>query len=300
MKNLIKYVQSVNSQNNLWSFGDTIIIGVSGGPDSMCLFDVFVNIAKKENLTLVVAHVNYGLRGEDSMKDQSLVEEIAKKHDLPYEVLVCEDDIAKNENAWRDIRYDFFVKTAQKYKAQRIAVAHTKNDQAETLLLHLLRGSGLRGLSGMSFVSANDVVRPFLGVEREDVLKYCAENEVKYNLDNTNEDTAFTRNKVRQELIPFLKESFNPNIISVLANASSNIGEDYSFLISQQKQIWTKKGDVIVFSANDFLKLHLSMQRMALFAMIEELEQSIVDINSGIVEEFRKAIHSSKNKHQKV
>ncbi len=302
MKNLIKYVQGVNARHKLWCTGDVIVVGVSGGPDSMCLLDVLAHIAKKTGIKLVVAHVNYGLRGEDSTKDQVLVEKYAKMHNIPCEILVCDDVSTGSENTWRKIRYDFFAQIVKKNGAKATAVAHTKNDQAETILAHLLRGSGLRGLSGMRVCSDSQVIRPLLFTGREDVLSYCAENNVQYNIDESNKNNIFGRNKIRNELIPYIEQNFNENIVNVLADTAIIIGDDYSFLQKQNTVFWKKNNQKksITFSVKTFLSKCPSVQRIALRTMIEGLNKTLVDIESGFIEEMQKAIVSTKNKRQEV
>ncbi len=300
MKNLVKYVQDVNSQKRMWLSTDIIIVGVSGGPDSMCMVDVLRKIAKKTGINIVIAHVNYGLRGNDSINDEKLVQKYAKKYNINLEILVCEDVSDGNENVWRNIRYDFFNKVANKYKTNKIAVAHTKNDQAETILEHLIRGSGLQGLSGMSYISTNGIIRPLLTVTRSDVLRYCKENNVSYNIDKTNEDSSFMRNRLRNELIPELKKSYNPKIIDTLANTAMIIADDQNLLESLQEKFWKEKDDNIIFSVNDFLSKHPSQQRLALRTIIKELRGTLTDIDSGFIEELRKVIYSTKNKRKNV
>ena len=300
MKNLVKHVQDVNSQKKMWQPTDIIVVGVSGGPDSMCMVDVLRRIAQKTEVTIIIAHVNYGLRGNDSINDEKLVQEYALKYNIDYEVFVCEDASEGSENQWRDIRYNFFKKVLAKYDANKIAVAHTKNDQAETLLGHLIRGSGLQGLSGMRFCSENNIIRPLLSALRKDVLKYCDEQKISYNIDKTNEDTIFMRNRLRRELIPGIAKSYNSKIIETLASTAMTIADDYDFLKTVQKEFWTSKKDYITFSADDFLLRHPSQQRLALRTIIEQLRGSLVDIESSFIEEMRKVISSTKNKHQVI
>ncbi len=300
MKNLVKYVQNIRARHMLWNAGDTIVMGVSGGPDSMCLFDVMLNIANKANLKLVVAHVNYGLRGKESKSDQKLVEQYAKKNGTICESLVCLENCGQNEKDWRNMRYDFFAKMTKKYTAECIVVAHTKNDQAETLLLHLLRGSGLNGLSGMRVRSENNIVRPLLTVERRDILAYCDNNEIPYNIDNSNMDTALTRNAIRNNLIPYLAKEFNPQIIDTLANTATIIADDYDFLVQQKDVFWQINTDNnnIIFSADIFLQKKPSQQRLSLRTMIQQMQKTLVDIENGLIEEMRIVIASTKSKHQ--
>jgi tRNA(Ile)-lysidine synthase len=301
MKNLVKYVQNINANNALWSNGDTIVIGVSGGPDSMCLLDVMYNISQKTNIKLIIAHVNYGLRGEDSDADTKLVQKIANKYNIICETLVCSKNILQGENEWRNIRYNFFVKILEEYQSQSIAIAHNKNDQVETLLLHLFRGSGLNGLSAMKFKN-NNVIRPLLQVQKQDILEYCERNNLQYNIDKTNNDIKFTRNKIRNNLIPYLQNNFNEEIIDILAKTAQNISEDYDLLNKSQKQFWqfNKQSNTIIFEVEDFKMQHMSQQRTSLRIMISQVKGDVVDIQMGFVDELIKAIISTKNKHQEV
>lgn len=302
MKNLVKHVQDINSQRKMWQTDSVIIVGVSGGPDSMCLVDVLQKIANKSSVTIVIAHVNYGLRGSDSLADERLVKKYAKKYNIICEVLTCDDSLEGSENEWRNIRYDFFKKILLKHGATKIAVAHTKNDQAETILGHLLRGSGLQGLSGMRQSSEDNIIRPLLTVLREDVLEYCHKYDIAYNFDKTNEDTTFMRNRLRKKLIPELVKSYNPKIIDTLASTATIIADDQNLLESLQEEFWnTKKKDKnITFSASKFLLKHPSEQRLALRTMIGQLRGTLVDIESNFIEELRKVISSTKNKHQVI
>lgn len=302
MKNLIKYVQNTNSRQNLWQKAETIILGVSGGADSMTLFHIFTILAKKENLKLVVAHVNYGFR-EDSNKDEKIVKDFAEKNNIPCEVLsnFKLDKKDHNENKWRQVRFNFFSQIKAKYNADKIALAHTKNDQAETLLLHLLRGSGLNGLSAMRY-KRDDIIRPLLDVKREEILKYIEENSINFATDSSNKNTKFLRNKVRLELLPYLQKNYNENIIETLSQATKNIADDYDYLINQQKVFWeiNSKNDKITFSAEKFAKKHVSEQRVALRAMIFKLLGHLQNIEIGTIEEIRQLTLSTKNKSQKM
>ncbi len=300
MKNLVKHVQDVNSQKKMWQPTDTIIVGVSGGPDSMCMVDVLRKIAKKTGLTIVIAHVNYGLRGNDSINDEKLVQKYAQKYGIDCQTLVCEKKSSGSENEWRNIRYDFFKKVAKIYKTNKVAVAHTKNDQAETLLGHLIRGSGLQGLSGMRQNSNTGIIRPLLTVLRSDVLQYCKKNNITYNIDKTNEDITFMRNRLRNELIPEITKSYNPKIIDTLASTTMIIADEQNFLESLQEEFWHEKDNNIIFSTSEFLSKHPSQQRLALRTMIKQLRGGLVDIESGFIEELRKMISSTKNKHQTI
>ncbi len=300
MKNLVKHVQNTNAFHHMWADFDTIIVGVSGGSDSMCLLHVLLEIARKENLTLIVAHVNYGLRGEDAKNDQLLVETVARENDIPCETLIVQQPVKGGEMQWRIMRYDFFEKLRIKYGAQHIAVAHNQNDQVETFLLHLLRGSGLAGFVGMRFVSCNYVVRPLLSVPREVILTYCTKHNISFHTDHTNSDTRFTRNRIRTQLVPYLQKNYNPQIISVLARTTEMIAEDIKIIEKQVDIFWKedRKKKIVTFNARDFENRNIAVQRRALLHMIDILRGDTKDIEKGLIDEMCKVILSAKNKNQ--
>jgi len=301
MKNLVKHIQNINARHMLWTTGDTLIVGVSGGPDSMCLFDVMYAIAQKQELKIIVAHVNYGLRGKDSDRDQSVVEKYAKKCDSACKIHHYKGDIY-DENTLRTVRYTFFSQLMNQYGAKGILTAHTKNDQAETLLLHLLRGAGMQGLSGMKVQSQNHVMRPLLFTSRQDVLVYCSNHNISYNFDKTNDDVLYTRNKIRNNLIPYLEKEFNPQIIDTLAKTTQILAEDYDFLKKQNEVFWDydEKKKSVTFNVKDFDQQHIAMQRYSLRLMILHINKDTINIESGFVSELQKALISHKNKQQEV
>lgn len=200
---------------------DTVILGVSGGADSMALLHLFYEIAHEYSLKIVVAHVNYQTRGLDAEQDEALVRTVCEDMGIDVEVLRIDGKKhTKNFEAWaRDTRYRFFEKTKKHYHATRIATAHTMNDQAETILLHLIKGSGIGGLGAMH-VSENDLIRPLLGFQKSELVEYLERQGVAFREDLTNLDTTYARNKVRHELLPQLAREFNPNIIETLARES--------------------------------------------------------------------------------
>jgi len=176
MQNLTKHVQNENALYDLWDRGDVLVIGLSGGRDSMCLLDVMHRIAQKADLTLIAAHVNYGLRAGESDRDMLAVQTYCDDLGVSCEVhSVTTDKSNATEATWRDIRYDFFADVAVTHGARTILTAHHQDDQAETLLLHLLRGSGLRGLRGILPLSTRGdlrIARPFLHVPRTDIDRH--------------------------------------------------------------------------------------------------------------------------------
>ncbi len=213
------------------SEGDKILIGCSGGPDSMALLHLLWRSSLDIKIRLIVCHINYKLRGEASDRDEEIVKAECKK--LGIECLTFtmklnkEYQLSNLEEKLRDYRYKLFNEEACKNKCNWIALAHNKDDQAETLLINLIRGAGTEGLSGMFyFDSDRRIIRPLLNVAREEILKYINDNNIRYGEDETNYSLAFTRNKVRNLLLPLLKKEFNPSIINILYQTSMTIREE--------------------------------------------------------------------------
>lgn len=294
MKNLVLHVQHQNALHRMWHDGDTLIIGVSGGPDSMCLLDVMTRIAHKEDLTLIVAHVNYRLRGADADADEVLVAETAHHHGLHYHVLhPTKTTRHPSENTLRTTRYTFFEKLRMRYDASAILVAHTQNDQAETILLHLLRGAGPNGLRGMSMTSPSHIARPLLDVTRDTVHDYITARRIPFRIDSTNTNPAYTRNHIRHRLIPYLARHYNPNIIATLARTAQNITHS-----SAPAPFWhsDRATRTSTFHAKHFIALSPDKQRHTLYTMITELCGSSTAITKNRIDELRKIITSAKPK----
>lgn len=294
MKNLIKKIQNTNHQEKLWERDSQIVLGISGGPDSVFLLEFFVKLKKKYNLNLIIAHVNYALRGKESEKDQELVEALAQKYFL--EMFVLKPKLPKkiSENYLRDVRYDFFEKIRQENNFDSIAVAHTMDDQVETFLMRVIRGAGMNGLQGMKYCSGK-VIRPLLGISKKEILEYLKANKIKFRIDQTNLESKFLRNKIRNELIPYLEKNFNPNLKKTIFNSANSISEDYT-LISEL----TKKNLMKDLSVKKLLSLHPALQKRILLEKIREKKPNLKDIESSHIAEILKAFKSTKGKNQVV
>lgn len=221
--------------NNLITTNENIVVGVSGGPDSMALLYVLLDIRKELNFNIIVAHVNHGVRGDEALSDQLFVERKANELKIPYYFKnVDMDGYAKemgitSEEAGRELRYGFFREILESNCGGKIAVAHNKNDQAETLLLRIMRGTGIDGLKGMDFL-AGDIIRPLLNISREEIEQYISIGKIETVLDKTNLIPIYSRNKVRLELLQYIKDNFNPNIINTLWRLSRTSNIDSKFL----------------------------------------------------------------------
>lgn len=298
MPNLVKKVQNSIFRYSLFKKGDKILLAVSGGPDSTALLDIFSKLKKKYALELAIVHVNYGLRGKDSQKDEEFVRKLAEKYGFKIFVL-CPGRAQKkvSENYLRDIRYTFFEKVRKENNFDHIAVAHTLDDQAETYLMRLIRGAGLQGLAAMRHKNQH-LIRPLLAIERKEIIAYLKENKLKYRIDKTNQESVFTRNRIRRQLIPYLEKNFNPSIKKTLFAEAISIAADYALLSELTEKAGRQFQEEI--SVSKLLKLHPALQRMILRRAIRDRKGDLKDINIGHLEEILKAAKSTKGKRQIV
>ena len=225
-QNFVRLIRS----RQLVAPGDKILLALSGGADSTALLCLFLEIRPQLDLELAVAHLNHGLRGKESEQDAEFVRSLAKEYDLQCVVeQLPPSERPKRGNTEaraREQRYQFLQKTGDSLDVQRIALGHTQNDQAETVLLRLLRGSGTLGLAAIPVSRGDYFIRPLLSITREELRTYLRSCEVGWREDSSNRDLRFTRNRVRHELIPWLEKTFNPSIVDVLARTAENLRGD--------------------------------------------------------------------------
>lgn len=232
---MIKKVTEYAAKWKMLRKEDKVIAGVSGGADSVCLLFVLLELRKKIGFGIVVVHVNHQLRGEAALRDECYVEELCKREGLLCEI--CREDvelIAKNrkqslEEAGRNVRREAFMAALRKHGATKIALAHHKNDNAETLLMNLARGSGLKGLGGMQPVSGV-MIRPLLCLERKEIEEYLKKQDVSYCTDETNSSDEYTRNRIRNHILPSLEREVN-------AKAVAHISETMEMLSGVQRYL---------------------------------------------------------------
>ncbi len=270
---------------NLISHGDNIVIGLSGGPDSMSLLHALIKAQKNMEFTIIVAHVNHGVRGEDALRDQLFVEKLASKLNLIHYsknvdmVQHGKDMGITAEEAGRELRYGFFREILEKHGGGKIAVAHNKNDQAETLLMRIMRGTGIDGLKGMEF-KVGDIIRPILNIYRDEIEDYIEMNQIETVLDKTNLMNIYSRNKVRLEMIPYIERNFNPNIIDSLWRLSQISKVDSEFLEKYSRKkfesiVKLQSHNSIILDMNLLLNEDKSIQQRVIRITIEELASGL-------------------------
>ena len=238
MKN--KVLETIKKYNMIEN-EDKIVLAVSGGPDSICMLDILNDIKNDEtidiNFEIVVAHVNHMIRKE-AEEDEKYVKKYCEEKQIEfYSKSIDVQKMANNnkigvEEAGRKVRYDFFDEILEKTNAQKIAIAHNKNDKVETVLMHILRGSGINGLKGIE-AKRGKYIRPLIECERNEIEEYCTEKKMQPRIDKTNFENEYTRNKVRNLLIPYIKKEFNPNLIQTIDRLSNLVAEEEKYMDKQ-------------------------------------------------------------------
>ena len=294
---VLKNIQS----SNLIQTGQKILVAVSGGPDSVCLLHILFKLQKILAISLHVAHLDHGLRGTESEDDARYVAKLAQNMGIPVTVEKKDVEAYQKthrlslEEAAREVRYSFFAATAQAVGAELTATGHTFNDQTETILLHIIRGTGTRGLRGLQpkqtlrFQNKNiEIIHPLLTVRHEETLAYCRLNRLSPRTDSTNQSRDFLRNRIRHELLPLLTK-YNSGIENSLLRISQISTDDLAFLESESEKAWNitvheQKG-ILVFEKATFLALAPALQRQILRKGIENLLGTLKDIETRHIEE---------------
>ena len=242
---MIKKVLETIKKYNLIEKEDKIVLGVSGGPDSITMLDILKQLREELGFEIVVAHINHMIR-EEAIEDEKYVQEYCRKNNI--ECYIKRIDVNKiantkkigKEEAGRKVRYEFFEEILQKTGSNKIGIAHNKNDKIETIIMHILRGSGISGLKGIEPKRDNKYIRPLIECERSEIEQYCEENKLEPRIDKTNFENEYTRNKIRNIVIPYIKKEFNPNIIETINRLSEVITEEDDYLEKETQKIYNK------------------------------------------------------------
>ena len=266
--------------------GDSVLVAVSGGPDSTALLHALVQLRPQLRCRIRACHVHHGLRGPDADADAQQAREFAQSLRVPFtehRASVRSHAEARRlslEAAARAVRYRFLERAADRGRASRIATGHTADDQAETVLLNLLRGAGPAGLAGIPPVRGR-IIRPLLGVSRSEVERYCEAQKLTYRLDRSNLDTTFTRNRVRNEVLPALRQ-IQPRVGASLCRLAEIMREENGFMAEQAanalREIGAQRPGEVGIACGPFASLPRAMQRRVLRAAIAKLKGDELDI----------------------
>lgn len=293
-------------QQHLVSGGEKLVVAVSGGPDSVCLLHILTKLQKELTAKLHVAHLNHQLRGAESEADADYVSDLARQWGIP--ATIERRDVTgyqarqhlSLEEAAREVRYSFLAQVAKSIGAERVAVGHTMDDHVETILMHLIRGTGTRGLRGLqpitvwqSAYNSLTIVRPLLPVSRQETEDYCHQYQLAPRLDASNLSLSPLRNRIRQQLLPLLK-SYNPRVAEALLRTGRIASDDIDFLDKEVARLWgeiaQQQGKTIVLDKGRFDQLPSALQRYLLRAAAEKLLGRAKDIEMRHIEPMMAAL----------
>ena len=286
---IITYIED----NALIQKKDRIVVGVSGGADSVCLFSVLLELQRRYELELFVVHVHHGIRGEEADRDEQFVEKLAKKYQISYYPFWKDiPGLAKKrglteEEAGRMVRYEAFYEVLKKVNANKIAVAHNQNDCAETVLFQLFRGSGLKGMCGIP-PKRDEIIRPLLSVDRKSIEKYLAERGQEYCIDRTNFEDEYTRNKIRLSILPTAEEEINDKAVEHIAKTAQLLREVEAYLRRNvekvAKEIVSEKNGQYFIKLKDLSGQDIVIQRELVKLVLTKTAGKAKDIEAKHVE----------------
>lgn len=305
---VLEVVRGEIQDKNLLEAGTTVVVGVSGGPDSLCLLHLLNRLGADYDWSLYIAHLNHCLRGADSDEDMVFVALLAMDWDLPCIIevanvgAIARQEQLSQEEAARQVRYGFLLSVARQVDATAVAVGHNADDQSETVLMHFLRGAGSAGLRGMSpcvdlnsfrlthsspapsfSTSSVKLVRPLLAVPRTEIQDYCQTHDLSPRLDRSNLDTTHFRNRLRHQLLPLL-ETYNPNIKMLLRRTATVLAADYELLTAMRDEAWERllredSKSAISFDLVGWRTLPLALRRATLRQAAYRLCPNLRDVD---------------------
>ena len=300
----VKRVSAYIREKELLQKGDGIVVGISGGADSVAMLLTLLQLRESEQIILYGIHVNHGIRGQEALEDQQFVEQLCEAYQVPLLVKQCkvpqmaQEQGKSLEEMARELRYQAFYEYQKETGADRIAIAHHKNDQAETVLHHLCRGTGVKGLGGMD-AKRGSIIRPFLCVTRQEILDFLEERKQSYQTDSTNQDCAYTRNYLRNRVVPDLETGVNAKTVSHISDVAERMKEVADFIETESEKQW----DAVVSRISDteyvlreqpFLALHPVLQQWITKKILEILSQQHKDVEQrhiiSIIALFQKQV----------
>ncbi|WP_455715366.1 tRNA lysidine(34) synthetase TilS [Anaerosporobacter sp.] len=292
---MLNKVKQYMESNRMLSKKKKVVLGVSGGADSVCLFFVLLALRDIYQLELHVVHVNHMIRGEEADADQRYVEKICMENNIPFHCVkedvkrLAKEQHLSEEEAGRDIRYLAFERVREEYNCDVIAVAHNSNDCAETMLFQLVRGSGLTGLTGIPAIR-DRIIRPLLCVTRTEIEQYLDERGIPYQTDATNLETDYTRNKIRLHVLPYIEENINSNAIPHIVKSAQMLKEVEEFVEKQTNICYNKfihfDNGKYYFNREGFLKEDIVIQKTVVRKILRNLSGQLKDIESIHIEDI--------------
>jgi tRNA(Ile)-lysidine synthase len=287
-------VYEIIVNHNMINEGDIVLVGVSGGADSLALLHVLRRLKKRISIQIYVAHVNHGLRGDAGDADEKFVADICGHWNIPfYSKKVNVSDMAEKwglteEETGRKVRYDFFYDTIREINGSRIALAHHRDDQVETIIHNLIRGCGLHGLHGMLPVRDDLIIRPLLYISREEIEEYCRKHDLDYRIDITNQDTVYTRNRIRHKLIPYIKHHFNASFSETIIRMAEIIRYEDDFISTYCSTLFKehaiRESDKISIPLEQFLEYHMAVKRRIVRLCMQILRKDLTNVQANHID----------------
>ena len=304
MDTFVRKVYDTIMESGIICQGESVIIGVSGGADSVCLLSVLKTLQTVMDLKLTAVHIHHGLRGEAADRDRDFVIQLCQTLQVPCECFqadirrMAREQHLSEEEAGRLFRYECFELVRQRKQASKIAVAHHMDDQAETVLLSLFRGSGLKGVAGIPAVRGV-IVRPLLKVGRNDIENYLKNHHIAYRNDATNFETEYTRNRIRLDILPYVIDNINPAAVSHIAETAAITADICRYIEKQAEaagknmiqQVSEKNSLVLAIDAAAFVNQDIAIQRELLRQVVNRMAGGLKDIRSVHIEMFRELFY---------
>ncbi|GAB6168577.1 tRNA lysidine(34) synthetase TilS [Clostridium carnis] len=288
---MIDKVKSFIKENKLLEKGDKVLVALSGGPDSICLLHLLNSLKEEYKLSVAAAHVNHMLRGDEAVEDEDYVKKFCDDLNIPcYIERIDIDKISKkkgisHEMAGREERYALFERIRINEGYNKIAIAHNANDQAETVLMRMMRGTGIEGLCGIKAKRSGGIIRPILCLGREEIEKYCYINNLDARIDKTNLEKKYNRNKIRLDILPYMKNNFNNDIIETINRMALLIQKDNEFIEKKSIEEFEKHCE----RNKDFFKI-----KKSLFSLEEAMVTRVIKIS---LIEYSKKYNNFEMKH---
>lgn len=268
-------------ENNLIEEKEGVVVALSGGPDSVCLLHILHRMSKEMNLKIFAAHLNHKIRGLEAYMDSLYVMKLCEELQIPCFIRAidvpkyCSDNKLGLEDGARKLRYEIFNEIKEKVSADKIAIGHNKNDQAETVLMRIMRGTGLQGLRGIEYKRDGEIIRPILDISREEIEKYCEENNLHPRIDRTNLEAIYSRNKIRLKILPYMKEEFNENIVGSIVRMSNSLKIDSDYIDSQVEkaymEVCRKYEDGVYIFVDLLIEEHEAIKSRLVIKAIKEI-----------------------------
>lgn len=295
-------VRNCITKYELLQKSDSVVVGVSGGPDSITLLNILLTLKEEYNLKIYVAHINHMIR-ENAIKDEEYVKDFCNKNNI--EVFIKKANIIEKskqdkkglEETGREVRYEFFEEVLKNTNSNKIAIAHNLNDKIETIIMNLTRGTGLSGLKGIE-AKRGKYIRPLIEIERTEIEKYCDEENLNPRIDESNQDNTYTRNKIRNIVIPYIKKELNSNIINNLDRLSEIVKENEEYIekVAQKEYeeiLIDKSEEKLELDTKKFNKQEKLIQKKIVLKAIKELVKSTQGIEKINIEDILKLLNNN-------